>query len=392
MAEDLKEANDQTRQHKLENELIVKELGMKDQANTELREKIHQMKKVDEEQKKEQKMEIESLEYQNRVMAEENDDLIGRVAKTRMTPKHRIKALLIVDSNGQRIKQDLELQQDIEWTVTTNTYTHEMAQDYIRRPNNEINQNDAMGILIGTNHIKKGEQADDDFDKMRKTAAMIKSKPIIILENPPIRDERTHNNETKIFNSILHNNREQLPKNTNICYYRNHIFKIPLNKAMEDNLHLQRGPTTEIVAEELRKTIIKATKHQSTKGQETKGDETTRKLEVPSDKAGLVIGNKAANLRKWQDQHNVTITKNSDRNKPEFTITGNRDSVTESIKAMRAIFSTEERQTNRRERAQTKIQCRFYIQGKCRNGTNCDYSHDPTPTPGHRVRSRSPRK
>ena len=60
---------------------------MKNQTNEEGREEIHQMKTQVEE--KGERMEIEIIEYQNRVIGEENYSLIGRVAKDKMTQNTR---------------------------------------------------------------------------------------------------------------------------------------------------------------------------------------------------------------------------------------------------------------------------------------------------------------
>ena len=351
-----------------------------------------------------------AMEKENAILAEENDDLIMRAARasteSTVAGTHT-KALLIADGNGESLIDDLVKQKDMVWTIRSNTDTIDTASDYIEKNQQEIKKQDVVCLLLGSMHIQRDETAKAIWDKMIKLLEQIRNKPTLICEIPPFKDNRTHNNETKIFNTILQTNKDKLPKNSTICTYRDKISSIPISKLMTDDLHLRSGEGTQSITAIIRETAltavqqIKPGKAENRKPEVARGAEVSRTVYVPADMAGLVIGKQGLNLKNWHSKYKVRIEKNEDRQRPMFTVAGEEAEVNRTVAEMRAIYNEGGMKDDRRRERDRRvpapksnaITCRYYQMGTCRNGTRCKFEHGGGGRAGGNAdRSRSPRR
>ena len=334
---------------------------------------------------------LRAVKNENKIVNEENDDLVKRVATRARPTQTKVKALMLADSNGRELRSDLENQQTTEWTFSSGTFKFDMCQRYLNDNTVEIERQDAICILLGTNHIKEDQTADTIFDKLKNLTRKIPETPIIIMEIPPVRDNRKHNNETKIYNSILETYKKELPRNTSICKYRETISAHPLEEIMRDNLHLRQGTATQIIASAIETSITQTQKPttQSTRKPAPRTPTHSKTIDVPAEKAGLVIGKQGINLKTWQTKNNVTIDRNGDRDRPALTISGEISDVQATIKTIKALYTSDERRERRRDQSRSTTTCKFFLQGHCKKGHDCDFEH-PDRRQSRSDRSRSP--
>ena len=64
---------------------------------------------------------------ENKIVTEENDDLVKRVAARARPAQTKVKALMLADSNGRELRSELENQQSIEWTFSAGTFKFDMC-------------------------------------------------------------------------------------------------------------------------------------------------------------------------------------------------------------------------------------------------------------------------
>ena len=154
----------------------------------------------------------------------------------------------------------------------------------------------------------------------------------------------------------------------------------PLVEIMRDNLHLRQGPATQEIASAIETTITQARQPttQSTRKPAPRTPTHTKTIDVPAEKAGLVIGKQGINLRTWQTKNNVTIDRNGDRDIPTLTISGETSDVQATIKTIKALYTSDERRERRRDQSRNTTTCKFFLQGHCKKKATTVTPNTPT--------------
>ena len=282
----------------------------------------------------------------------DRDDYMTRLtelitgAKPTTTPEEPTnKILFLGDSNTENLRTECEKISGIEWTFKT-LYTTQDISKFTSSANGKtlINQQDAIILLTGTNHIKINQPLNEIYTNLKATTENIaRNKPIIIMEIPPFKTDQRKNNSTKLLNKTLQSLRDDHP-NINTCNYREELDQLPTEEIMYDEIHINRQRPATIIANHIEKAISKL---QITKGN---ANTTTKLYAIPEGKVGLIIGTKGCNLRKWTTELKVLIEVTKDP-KPSAKVTGEEAKVDLTIEAMKALV---DRSRPRETTTQTK--------------------------------------
>jgi hypothetical protein len=326
---------------------------------------------------------INNLKIQLKVEKEEADRLTERLAKQKIEEKQRGveqlkeaakgKMLIIGDSNGKRILPALQKEiPEKEWVREEGIYREEDILNALttNATQQRIEESEGIVMMMGTNHLRDGERAEEVEKRIGNVLKELRKKQVMVVEVPPFGDSRQLNSETRILNALILNRVKE--ENQQIIQYRENIRDQTLEELMEDNIHISRtGEASKIIAREVRKKID----NMNQRGEEEQ--EIVKTITVENDRVGILIGKQGRNIRNLTEENKVKIDKEDMGAETEFTVKGKEEDVSRTIRYIYATTNSKEIKQSRRDiavRRQNRT-CRFYINGTCKKGEQCNFDH-----------------
>ena len=244
----------------------------------------------------------------------------------------------------ENLKQQCTNLAEFDWTFKR-VHTTEEVDSFLSQPAGSqlIDNSNMIVLLTGTNHIRKNEDIDTIFKKIKNIIEKIpENMPKIILEIPPWKNDKERTFNSKLLNITLQS-LEKTTQNTKVCKYRSTLDKMNTAETMFDDSHINRTITADIIITELKNDI--------TSTEFSTAPAPGKQISIPAEKAGRIIGKFQTNLKHWAKNHSVTINLNKG-DTPSLTVIGNIDNIRKVEEEVKKIINITE--TNKQEGHQTR--------------------------------------
>ncbi len=381
--------SDELEEYKEKEKILREKVEKVKKENTELVKKMINYKDIDEEQEKNRQLTKENREVQ--AVIDNQTRRIKELEKVNLTlikklsskgiiadpqPQQNTQAAIaIMDSNRKHIRKDLT--DKYEWEVEDSVYTIEQLDKYLEEDVAERFEPYRIAlIMMGLNDVRKNKSGYECAQKLLMLSQKIteetegKTIPILVDIPPMIAiDNENITTERIIFNTCIQTS-DTMTIETEQALVRT---------AEKDIIHSDRLHITTEAAKEIATEINNKINNAETPKYTPKDNIAVTELKINRNLTKFVIGKGGQQISSMEKEIGVKIsTRDAGKDKKIVKITGTREKNEEAARIIQEIcekFKDEAQETKQTIPDKSKVECRYFKQGKCTHGDSCDFKH-----------------